>query len=75
MTLTKSCAKKAAFQSGAKEAYITTRARQKDGIKEAKRRHQQRLERDLDTNSTKDMRQAIQNVTGYKSSMEGPVTG
>ena len=38
--------------------------RLKTGIKEAKRGHQQRLERDLNTNSTKDMWQVIQNVTG-----------
>ena len=37
------------------------------GIKEAKRRHQHRVERDLNTNSTKDMWQVIQNVTGDKS--------
>ncbi|ONI45397.1 hypothetical protein AN641_04270 [Candidatus Epulonipiscioides gigas] len=37
-------AKKAAFKSGDKEAYNTARAKLKAGIKEAKRRHQQRLE-------------------------------
>ena len=38
-------AKKAVFRD--KEAYNTARARLKAGIKEAKWRHQQRLERDL----------------------------
>ncbi len=37
-------AKKAAFRSGDKKAYNTVRARQKTGIKEAKQRHQERLE-------------------------------
>lgn len=37
-------ANKDAFQSGDKEAYNTTRARLKAGMKEAKRRYQQRLE-------------------------------
>eukprot|EP00064_Thunnus_orientalis_P020697 superscaffoldBa00005836_g20842 len=60
-------AKKAAFRSGDKEAYNTARARLKAGIKEAKRKHQQRPERDLNTNNTKDMWQVIQNITGYKS--------
>ena len=60
-------AKKAIFWSGDKEAYNTARARQKASIKEAKRRHQQRLERDLNINSTNDMWQVIQNVTGHKS--------
>ncbi len=38
-------AKKAAFRSGDKEAYSTTTVRLKPSIKEAKRRHQERLER------------------------------
>ncbi len=36
-------------------------------MKEAKRRNQERLERDLNTNNTKDMWKAIQTITGYKS--------
>ena len=58
---------KAAFRSGDKEAYKTTTARLKAAINEEKMRHQQRLERDHNTNSSKDLWQAIQNVTGYKS--------
>ncbi len=50
-------AKKAAFWSGDKEAYSTAIARLKAGIKEAKRRHQ---ERDLNTNNPKDVWQVIQ---------------
>ncbi len=38
-------AKKAAFWSGDKEAYSPTRAKLKADIKEAKQRHQERLER------------------------------
>eukprot|EP00064_Thunnus_orientalis_P001656 superscaffoldBa00000114_g1659 len=48
--------------------YNTARARLKAGIKEAKQRHEQRLERNLNTNNTKDTWQAIKNITGYKSS-------
>ncbi len=48
-------AKKVAFWSGDKNAYCTARARLKAGIKEAKQRHQERLERDLNTNNTKDV--------------------
>ncbi len=50
-----------------KEVYSTARARLKAGIKEVKRRHQERLERDLNTNITKDMWKAIQTSAGYKS--------
>ncbi len=46
-------AKRAAFKSNDKEAYSTSRASLRAGIKEAKRRHQQRLERDLNTNNSK----------------------
>ena len=60
-------AKKAVFWSGDKEAYNTAGARLKARIKGAKRRHQQRLERDLNTNSTNSLWQVIQNVTGHKS--------
>ncbi len=60
-------AKKAAFKSGDKEAYSTARAKPKAGIKEAKRRHHQRLERDLNINNSKDMWQVVKSVTGYKS--------
>ncbi len=42
-------AKKAAFWSGDKEAY---RVGLKAGIKEAKQRHQERLQRDLNTKDT-----------------------
>lgn len=63
----KTKAKKDAFQSGDKEAYITARAGLKAGIEEAKRRHRQGPERDLNNFSTKDMWQVIQNVTGVKS--------
>ncbi len=59
--------KKAAFRSGDKEAHSTAWARQKAGIKLAKQRHRERLERDLNTSNTKDMGQAIQTITGYKS--------
>ena len=53
--------------TGNKNASITTRTTLKAGIKEPKRRHQQRLERDPNTNSTKDMWQVSQHLTGYKS--------
>ncbi len=56
-------AKKAAFRSGDKEAYNTTRVRLKADNKKEKQRYQERLERDLN----KYMWQAIQNITGYKS--------
>lgn len=56
---------KAAFWSGDKGAHIA-RVRLKVGIKEAKWRHLKRPERDPNTNNTKDMWQAIQNITGYK---------
>ena len=60
-------AKKAAFESGNREVYSTARARLKPGSKKAKRRHQQRLERDFNINSTKYMWQGIQNFTDYKN--------
>ncbi len=41
-----------------------TRSSLKAGIKEAKQRHQKR---DLNTNNTKDVWHAIQNITGYES--------
>lgn len=44
--------KTAAFQSGDNEAHSTVRARLKVGMKKAKMSHQQRLGRDLNTNST-----------------------
>ena len=44
---------KDSFWSRDKDAYITTRARLKAGIKKAKRRHQQRLESNINTNSTR----------------------
>eukprot|EP00064_Thunnus_orientalis_P025544 superscaffoldBa00013164_g25932 len=47
-------------ESGDKKTYNTARARLKAA-------DQQRLERDLNTNNTEDMWQAIQNITGYKS--------
>ncbi len=59
--------KKAAFWPSDMEAYWTPRARLKAGIKEAKRRHQEGLEIDFNTKNTKDMWQAIQNITGHKS--------
>ncbi len=34
---------------------------------EVKQRHQERLERDLNTNNTKDMWKVIQTITGYKN--------
>lgn len=46
--------------------YNTIRTRLKAGLKEAKQRRQHRLERDLNSASPKDMRQAIQNLMGYK---------
>ena len=58
--------KKAAVRSADKEANITARARLRTGS-EAQRRHQQRLESDLNTNSAKDLWQQVQNVTGYKN--------
>ncbi len=58
---------KAAFQSGDKNAYSTTRARLKAGVKKARRRHRERLERDLNPNDTKDMWKVIQTITGYRS--------
>ncbi len=48
-------AKKAAFWSGDKKAYRTARAKLKAGIKEEKQRHQERLEKDNNTNNTKDV--------------------
>lgn len=47
-------------------AHNTGRARLKAGIKEATRRHQQRLERDLNMNR-KEMWQALQIITGCRS--------
>ena len=47
--------------------YLTTARRLKAGIEEAKRRHKQTMDRHFNTNNTKDMWQAIQNITGYKS--------
>ena len=55
------------FQSCDKEAYNTARARVKAGNKEEKRRHQQGLQRDLNTKGTEDMWQGTENVTGYES--------
>eukprot|EP00064_Thunnus_orientalis_P005316 superscaffoldBa00000514_g5330 len=63
-------AKKAAFRSGDKETYNTARARLKAGIKEAKQRHQQRLERDLYTNNTKDMWQQLLSLQEQLTSKE-----
>lgn len=47
-------AKKAAYWLGDKEAYRPATVRLKTAIKVAKQRHQERLERDLKTNNTKD---------------------
>ncbi len=46
-------AKKAAFWSSDKEAYNNARVTLKAGIKEANRRHLERLERDLNTYDTR----------------------
>ena len=45
-------AEKAVLESGDKEAHITARARLKAGIKEAKRRNRQGMERDLNLTTT-----------------------
>ncbi|KAI3356596.1 hypothetical protein L3Q82_017796, partial [Scortum barcoo] len=57
-------AKKDASQSGDKEVHSTARARLKSGIKLEEQMHQERLERDLNTNNTKNMWEAIQTITG-----------
>lgn len=53
-------------QSRDKERYHIAGARLKAGIKKERRKHQQGLERDLNTNNVcYDMWQKIQNITGY----------